>query len=436
MPSIGLLAYSHIVDDPRVRRQGDLFHAAGWTVWGVGIPGGLSPDPAWCIVSRHGDLPGSAAGQSTWAASKADFLAALWHGPLPSPFKAMLIPGVVAARKLRTLNRYWAGRGSFDAALSSYWSFPQFRRLYEEARRVKPDIWLANDWNTLPIAARLSEETGVPFAYDTHEFATSEYEERHLWRLFQKPVIRLIEEGLIGRARVVSSVSPGISRALQDEYSLEKLPMTVLNAPIYEKAVFQPAREPVRVLYHGAVSVGRGLEETILSVASWRDGRSLTIRGPADPSYLRTLQALSRKQGVEARVDFVPPVPMVDMVKAAQPFDIGILALPNHSRHNKFALPNKLFEYTMAGLAVCMSDLPEMSRIIGQHQLGTTIESVDAASIAEAINGMDTDSIDRYKRNALKAANTLSWDEAGKTVLAAYTEIVAGPGALLPVAKY
>ena len=39
-PTICLLALSTIADDPRVRRQGDIFHRSGWRVIGVGLPGG------------------------------------------------------------------------------------------------------------------------------------------------------------------------------------------------------------------------------------------------------------------------------------------------------------------------------------------------------------------------------------------------------------
>src|SRR5688572_25055648 len=36
--SVGLLALSSIVDDPRVRRQCDLFAAHGWAVFAYGLP--------------------------------------------------------------------------------------------------------------------------------------------------------------------------------------------------------------------------------------------------------------------------------------------------------------------------------------------------------------------------------------------------------------
>ena len=68
---------------------------------------------------------------------------------------------------------------------------------------------------------------------------------------------------------------------------------------------------------------------------------------------------------------------MTALVREAAAFDIGFFALPGHSRHNEFALPNKFFEYIMAGLALCVTDLPEMARLIRRHMLGVTFRSLD-----------------------------------------------------------
>jgi hypothetical protein len=62
---------------------------------------------------------------------------------------------------------------------------------------------------------------------------------------------------------------------------------------------------------------------------------------------------------------------MTDLVREAAAFDVGLFALPRHSNHNRYALPNKFFEYSMAGLALCVSDLPEMGALVRRDQLGT-----------------------------------------------------------------
>ena len=51
--SICILSLSVISDDPRVRRQGDAFHKAGWKVTAVSVPGWKSAAPAWRVIEAH-----------------------------------------------------------------------------------------------------------------------------------------------------------------------------------------------------------------------------------------------------------------------------------------------------------------------------------------------------------------------------------------------
>src|SRR5215218_10206824 len=50
--TVGIIALSAIADDPRVRRQGDAFAAAGWGVLAIGLPGAKSAAPKWTVLDR------------------------------------------------------------------------------------------------------------------------------------------------------------------------------------------------------------------------------------------------------------------------------------------------------------------------------------------------------------------------------------------------
>jgi glycosyltransferase involved in cell wall biosynthesis len=174
------------------------------------------------------------------------------------------------------------------------------------------------------------------------------------------------------------------------------------------------------VLYHGILTPGRGLEATIDSVGAWRPEFNLTLRGPGDAHYVAALRRRIGERGLADRVLLAPPVPMTALVREAAAFDVGYFALPKSSRHNEFALPNKFFEYVMAGLALCVSDLPEMARLIRDYGLGVTFSSMDPEAIAAAVNALDPESVDRYKGKALAAACELCWERESKRLLDAY----------------
>jgi len=298
--------------------------------------------------------------------------------------------------------------------------------IYHCASQINAAVWLANDWNMLPVAARLAREKGGIYGYDTHEFAIEEFAESRKWRLFGKPMVSAIERQCIHDATVVSAVSPGIADRLDKLYHLPRRTVSIRNTPAFEETPFRATKSDViRILYHGIVTPKRGIEAAIDSVADWRPEFTLTIRGPGDRKFLDGLQQRIVARGLADRVTLAPAVPMTTLVREAAHFDVGFFALPGHSRHNEFALPNKFFEYVMAGLALCTTDLPEMARLIKEYDLGVTIAAVEPNAIAAAVNSLDPSRIDRFKRNALRAAGELCWERESERLVAAYRAALA-----------
>lgn len=448
---IGLICFSAIPDDPRVRRQGDLFHGHGWDVVAIGLSGARSPLPKWRCLDPEGastssssvkaeviaaggaseePLVGAPPARSVPGQGWRDSGRRVWrHLPPGSRRLAHILLGRIAlpfmrrAMRVKDLAQVYVSPRYADKV---YWTLnDRFDRLYRLAQQERVDIWLANDWTAMPIARRLAAEQGVPYAYDTHELAVDEYAQRLLWRLTQRPVIAAIERaGIVGSA-VTSCVSQGIVDRLRELYRLPEKPLLIRNMPRYEAHPFRPCGEQIRVLYHGVVNIGRGLEACIDSAALWRPEFHLTIRGPGPAEYIEALAARIKAAGLGTRVTLAPPVPMIDLVREAACFDVGLFALPGHSKQNLHVLPNKFFEYTMAGLALCVSDLPEMSALLRQHELGHLISEVTPQAIAEAINGFDRDEINACKRRALEAGKTLNWEAEADRLFTAIEKAVS-----------
>lgn len=420
--TICLLALSRIEDDPRVRRQGDAFARAGWQVNGIGLGGARSPGPAWRVISpRYNSAPPDRNARFArrslveWCADRVKWRAA----------KRALYGLSLLAVRLRP-----------NFAHRLYWSAnPAIRSLVECAREFADpvDLWVANDWNTLPLAAHLAKERGGVYSYDTHEFAVEEYAEKLSWRFWHRPMIKVLEAAFIRDAVVVSTVSASIAAELNRLYALPRPCLVVRNTPDFQSQPFRPTGRPIRVLYHGLVAPGRGLEDVVSSVAQWRSDFDLAIRGPGDSAYLAALQRHIDAQKVGNRVCLLPAVPMTDLIAAAAAFDIGLFALPATSRHNRFALPNKLFEYIMAGLALCVSNLPEMARLIDTHEVGITFDAIEPGQIASAINRFDRAVVDAYKRAALAAARTLCWEHEATQLVAAYDAACKRAAKQIPV---
>ena len=115
------------------------------------------------------------------------------------------------------------------------------------------EMWLGNDWTSLPIVARLGRQQGVPYAYDTHELAADEFNESRRWRYVERPIRVAIEGQFIRDAAVVSTVSPGIAARLKQLHRLDATPAVVRSTPRFQPMQPRPLGERIRVLYHGAV---------------------------------------------------------------------------------------------------------------------------------------------------------------------------------------
>ena len=84
-------------------------------------------------------------------------------------------------------------------------------------------------------------------------------------------------------------------------------------------------------------------------------------------------QALKQRaidKGVQDKVTFLAPVAVDELVGTATGFDAGLNPFLSACKHTDVCLPNKFFEYTMAGLAAACTHLVELSSHVKRYDLG------------------------------------------------------------------
>jgi hypothetical protein len=137
--------------------------------------------------------------------------------------------------------------------------------------------------------------------------------------------------------------------------------------------------------------------------------------------YISDLKGMAQRLA-PGRVFFHPPVPPREIVNRISEFDIGFYLIPAVSFNQLAALPNKFFDFVMAGLAVCIGPSPEMARLVRQFGFGLVAPSLDPQSVAALLNALSVEEIDQMKQRALKARDSLNAD----TELAKLVELYAG----------
>ena len=294
--------------------------------------------------------------------------------------------------------------------------------LFLRAFKLKADVYHSNDLDTLPAGFLLSRIHSAELVYDAHELYPDQYGG---FSSSLKRFLSLLEGTLIKRASRVITVNDSISRILQQRYGIER-PVVVMNCPFYIDVVplANQERETVRIIYHGGYEEERGLEELTLS-AKYIDNGVLFFRGYGilEAKLRRTVL----EEGLSGKVVFLGPFEMKDAAKSAVGFDIGVVISKSFPLNRKYYLPNKLFEYLMAGLAVAASDLPELRTVVLGKKVGSLFDTNDPKDIARAINELISDrrTLVEMKNNSLKCAREVyNWGNESVKLLRVYDDIL------------
>jgi hypothetical protein len=162
------------------------------------------------------------------------------------------------------------------------------------------------------------------------------------------------------------------------------------------------------MIHHGAAIRSRRLE-LMIDMMQYLDQRfrlDFMLVGN-DRKYVAELQS---RAADDTRVRFLEPVPMPDICRATNQYDLGLFLLPPTNFNYRFALPNKLFEFIQARLAIAIGPSPEMARIVNDYKLGVVSQSFEPRELAELLNAMTHDQLWQYKQAAHAAAGQLCFE--------------------------
>lgn len=378
---IAVLSFTVTDADMRVRRSAETLARAGHALTTIGY------GPAPSGLHAHVELP-----QPTAEAERAAFLL--------TQFPANLLPALAPGLHMLRQNQ---------------------RRARDELIRLSPDAIHAHDWNALPAAIAAKRATGAKVIYDSHEFAAEEHADNALWRIVSQRSTQETERRLIGAVDEVVTVGEGLSKALQQRYGLARAPTTILNAPEFVDVAPSPDVAPRVILYHGVVKRGRGIEEGILAMRHLPD-HHLVIRGNGAAPYVDGLKQLVQGSGAAGRIAFEPAVPPEDVVRAAAASQIGLFCAPLTTGQNRLAMPNKFFEYAMAGLAVVAASGSDLGDLVERLGCGVACNCTPEA-IAARIAAIDAGGLARMRAAARETSQRLSWAGQQPVLLNLYARL-------------
>lgn len=306
-----------------------------------------------------------------------------------------------------------------------------FLRMIWVGCRRKPHIVHAHDLHGLVIGWFIAFCSGAHLVYDSHEYWQDSAYTRKLPRWMQK-ILPAIEGFCARRCDAVISVSDSIVDLMHERLRLPHRPTLLRNIPKLQqdrpelalRRRLNISQDTLVLLYQGALTRARGLFLLIEAFAELKPANTALVFLGNGADVDRLHETIAARQ-LQDSVFHLPAVPPEILFSYTADADIGVSPIQATNLSYEYSLPNKIFEFIHAGLAIFASDLTEISFLIHNYNIGQTFKRDDRQDLVFKLRLLleNPALIDIYKNNSRQAAHILNWDTEQEALLHLYKHL-------------
>jgi len=278
----------------------------------------------------------------------------------------------------------------------------------------KSDLVCSNDLDTL-LGCRLGcFFKGKPIVYDSHEFFTEVPE--LVGRPIAKKIWLIIEKLCLKGIKFSSTVSDSIAAEYKKRYGIDMV--VIRNLPLRNENFGHKSTRPT-IIYQGCLNKGRGLELAI-EMMQYLSCYYMIIVGKGD------IEVKLRKKVLELnlsdRIEFRGRLSYEKLHDLTSKAWLGISLEEDLGLNYRYALPNKLFDYIQAQIAVLVSDLPEMAKVVNDWGVGIIANSRNPKELADQVQDFfeNKDKREATVNNLNVAYNALIWENEKPKLIELY----------------
>ena len=279
----------------------------------------------------------------------------------------------------------------------------------------------------LPLGVLLKIVFKAVLIYDTHELET---ETRNLSGI-RKFLSKGLESVLFRFCDGVICVNKSISQWYQERYKMEAPPAIVINTPVFKKInkkknlfreEFGIDEQTKIYLYQGGLTIGRNIETLLTTFSEYNDAKSKRAIVFMGYGILEDkVKAYAKKN---SNIFFKPAVSQNDLMDYTSSADVGFVLIDKGALSYEFSLPNKLFEYAMAGLAIIASDNIEIKNFVEHYNCGFCLSEISPDTINKLLNEFEKKTVHIFSQNALKMFEENNWSHQEEILKEFYSEII------------
>jgi glycosyltransferase involved in cell wall biosynthesis len=420
-PSICLVTPGYLASTPRVVKEADALHAAGYRVRVVFSEGDLD------LLREHDrlllrDKPWRWASVG-WSRRRPGERSIYWRATVRYQ---------LARRSPRPLWRMLALAERGEGRLYS--------ELAKMAAAEPADLFIGHYPVGLAAAARAAVMHHARLGYDAEDLHTGEDVSTEAGQRRQQR-IDWIERKYLRRCTHATAAAPRIGEALAERYRISR-PAVIHNVfPLAErdrldgKKLDRQGSKLSLCWLSQTIGLDRGIDDAIRAVGVLSQPVQIHLRGSLSEPVKEALLTLARESGigVAEHIYFHPQVSPMELLSRTAEHDVGLALEPGHTVNYRLTVTNKLFLSLLAGLAVAVTDVP------GQHDVMVTCSDAgvlyppgDWRALAARLEGWlrRPEELQACRAAALAAARTRwNWErERGKLLVSVAAALIRSPG--------
>lgn len=307
----------------------------------------------------------------------------------------------------RSLNRLlfeaWKRRRIFPIVIRAWLSLwriglDRLRPLLEDNQY---QLIICEDLYLVPFFLKFqSEKTKI--VLDAREYYPKEFESDPLFNLYEKPEREYVCRKYLPLCDHVFTVSEGLAREYNREFGVK--PTVFRSVPAYHDIPVRLTSSPLRFVHMGNANPDRKIENMISIFREASTEGTLDFYLVGNQDYIQRLIDLAEG---DPRISFREAVPFNSIIQTLSNYDIGFYFLEPTGFNTTFNLPNKLFEFIQARLAVLIGPSPCMAEVVRQYQCGFVCDDFSNKSMIELIQSLTLEKVNLAKQNSDLAAREL-----------------------------
>lgn len=273
----------------------------------------------------------------------------------------------------------------------------------------------------LPLCVAVKLSKGSKLVYDPHELETETNESRGL----RKRIAKLIEWLFFRFSDHTVVVSDSINHWYLNAYRLKKI-STIKNIPSQEQLIGTPVElkkmlgipeSTLLFIYQGLLSESRGVHDILSVFEDCSQDRHIVFMG--DGPLKDQVAESTRKFKT---IHLLPLVSPSEVLRYSAGADVGIHIIPNTCLNHYYCLPNKVFEYLLAGVPFIVSEFPDISNEFSKYDVAWFVQpgKEDLRSMVESLT---PPLVSSRKQNVLASRANWKWENQDSIFQSIFAEL-------------